>query len=614
MSATTPASSLETLHTLCDVGLIADIDRHFALLMAELDPNSDIALPAALVSAAQRAGHTCLPLHECAGRRFADLLHWLPVGANVGTQSAHAVAGARLPANLSAVLASSPVVAHGGAHEMRPLVLTAGRLYLHRLYVAECAVAERLRALATAEANAPDQLASVLAALFADAGAPARQAAQTTATRKLCVVTGGPGTGKTTLAARLIALLTALELATPQRIALAAPTGKAAARLQESLGAQLGALAPTVPALQTFAPEATTVHRLLRREGRAALADALLIDECSMVDLPLMKRIVDELPEHARLILLGDAAQLGSVQPGYVFGDLVAAGDDACSPLSACVARLAKSHRFHRRSGIGRLAAAIVEADAERALSALRDAQDADIELRPLGDASVASEGSAGADFDALAERYAVASCAPLARQIRERGERAAGTGLSPFPAQRVLCAHRHGPFGANRFNRWVEHRLRQLGLAPEDEEFYLGRPIIVTRNDPPSGLSNGDTGVVVGSAEGARQVWFPDLASPAGGAAPFLIAPLRLPAHESFFALTVHRAQGSEYDEVAFVPGPASSPANSRELFYTAVTRARRKVVVYASAGSVLASVRRTTARTSGLLDRLRAAEACAR
>lgn len=587
-----PAAKL--LASLRDAGLLTDIDRQFALLMAELAADDDIALPAALASAAQRAGHSCLPLSECAGRRLADLRHWLPMSANAEVALDEPAANARLPTNLSAVLGGSPVVARGATAQMRPLVVDAGRLYLHRLHKAECAVAERLRTLAgSADAPAGD-LAAVLRTLFADTGPAARQAARTIATRRLCVVTGGPGTGKTTLAARLIALLTALNLATPRRIALAAPTGKAAARLQESLAAQLGGMASAVPALRTFSPQAATVHRLLLR-GSPAPMDALLIDECSMVDLSLMKQVVDLLPEHARLILLGDASQLGSVQPGCVFGDLIAAAKAPSSPLSSCVVRLVESHRFRSHSSLGSLAEAIVDGDAERTLAVLRDAEDADVELRRLADA---------ADFDALAERYAVEHCAPLLQQWRGRDGGASLDGLRAFPARRVLCAHRLGPYGAARFNHLVEQRLGETSLLPEGEEFYPGRPLIVTRNDPSSGLSNGDTGVVVRGEDDTRQVWFPDLAG--ADNAQFLIPPLRLPPHESFFALTVHRAQGSEYEEVAFVPGPAGSLANNRELLYTAVTRARRKVAIHANTASVAASVRRTIARTSGLTERL--------
>ena len=170
-----------------------------------------------------------------------------------------------------------------------------------------------------------------------------------------------------------------------------------------------------------------------------------------------------------------------------------------------------------------------------------------------------------------------------------------------PFPSRRVLCAYRRGPYGVNRFNRLVERRLREAG-AIGDDEFYVGRPIIVTRNDRHTGLSNGDTGVVVDAA-GRHQVWFPELDNADGR---FLVSPSRLPQHESFFALTVHRAQGSEYDEVLFVPGDAASRVCTRELFYTAVTRARRRVTVLAEEEAVRAAVQRVTSRATGLGYRL--------
>ena len=202
-----------------------------------------------------------------------------------------------------------------------------------------------------------------------------------------------------------------------------------------------------------------------------------------------------------------------------------------------------------------------------------------------------------------MAIRLADERFAPFLRDAQERPgpPEDAADPMRPF---RVLCANRVGPFGAERFNRLVERRLRVLGLAPGNDAFYPGRPILVTRNDPRTGLSNGDTGLVVRGPNGRARVWFPELEGPDGG--PRLVSPARLPPHESFFALTVHRAQGSEYDEVAVVLGPPDSRVATRELFYTAVTRARRRVVVHASGESVFAAVARLTARSSGLVDAL--------
>ena len=614
------------LADLVEAGVLADIDRGFAGLMRELGAGDDVALVAALTSARHRAGHACLPLASCAGQSAIQAAGSLPAhedGRGDHPDPPEEVLQVRLPAQdalLDALRRSGLVGGGGGAPVAaeHPLVLDGGRLYLQRMFRAECEVAARLRALAEFEPSremfgaSPEMLGTAseppdpppetpdtsLAAIFGT-DAQRHAAARAIVERRLCVVTGGPGAGKTHLAVRLIALLVARGLAAPHRVALATPTGKAAARLQESVASQLAGLVRIVPALERFTPAAQTIHRLLIDAGRRRLrVDALIVDECSMVDIGLMQRLANALPEPARLVLLGDADQLASVQPGAVFSDICAAGDGRrAGPLASCVTRLGTSYRFDPSSGIGRLARAIVGGDAEGAVAALMDGGEAETALLALPDAGA---------FDRFAADYAERWCAPLVEAMHDTPLDAAEPGRIPtaFPRRRVLCSHRQGRFGADRFNRLVESRLRQLGLAPANEGLYPGRPVIVTRNDPATGLSNGDTGVAIRTAGGDLQVWFPELKGRDGG--PFLIAPSRLAEHAGFFALTVHRAQGSEYDEVAFVPGPAASPVNVRELFYTAVTRARRKVVVLADRASVRAAVARTTARITGLLDRL--------
>ena len=574
----------EVLDGLQEAGLLVDIDRAFANLIAEFDGRErpEVALAAALASARCRAGHVYLDLARCAG------------GSVVAALGAPPADGPRTPSldDWREALRESPAVAAPGSAQRRPLVLDErDRLYLARFRSAERRVADRLLALAAPAASGPGRSRTLVDALFPADDVERRRAARTMLERRFCVVTGGPGTGKTTLAARLIALLVGVGFARPERVALAAPTGKAAARIQEAVGRQTSELATHVPALHGYVARASTVHRLLSRarggySSRRSLAlDLLVLDEASMVDLRLMARLLEALPERVRLVVLGDANQLASVQPGAVLGDLCDAAAAQDGPLHACVVALTKSYRFAAGGGIGRLAAAIVGGDAEAALAALRDATDPVTELRPAGHAD---------DFARIAAAYA--------REVRgtlhPRSCATAGRRLPPFPAARVLCAHRVGPFGAERFNRLVEARLRDRGLAPRAERFYAGRPIIVTRNDPVTGLSNGDTGVVL-HRDGTVRVWFPELGT---DAEPFEVAPARLPEHESFFALTVHRSQGSEYDEVAFVPGPSDSRVATRELFYTAVTRARRKVTVYGSAAAVVAAVERVTERAGGL------------
>ena len=590
-------------------GRIADIDRHFGALAAEIDgrdgPEAAVAVAAALASHWARAGHVCLPLSEVAGRGWP-----LP-------------GGEPLPAFEPWIeaLAASPAVARPGMEERRPLFLDRrGRLYLDRFRAAEQETAAGLLRLAEAVVPAPDgaQAEAALDRLFPESdprNARPRAAARAALRHRLCVVSGGPGTGKTTTVAAIVALLVGLGEANPGRVALAAPTGKAAARLQEAVRREIregrgerAPLAAEVPAVAAFPAEASTVHRLLVRAGGGPLpVDVLVLDEASMVDLTLMARVLAALPDTARLVLLGDASQLASVQPGSVFADLCQAGREASSPLAPCVIELVHNWRFRETGGIGRVAAATVRGDAAAALAALTaraaDASDT-AGFQPLTDPAA---------FERLARRLAEEWFAPALSAARKRagppggGDSDGGGGgdgddsAQPF---RVLCAHRVGPFGAERFNRLVERRLRTLGLAQANDPYYPGRPILVTRNDPRTGLSNGDTGVAVRDTDGRARVWFPELCGADGG--PRLVAPARLPPHESFFALTVHRAQGSEYDEAAVVLGPAESRVATRELLYTAVTRARRRVVVHGSEESIAAAVGRVTARASGLRDAL--------
>ena len=574
---------------LCEIRAMADIDRYFARLLAELGAAPATCLAGAVTSAMHRSGHACLPLARCAGKQIIEILEWSSAeSGHVGGDLPDHVRQARLPvlADLEVALSESTVVACGQAHEAkRPLVLDGDNLYLYRMFAAESQLAQRMRELARDAATPCVDVARWMREVLLEESEATIAAAKIAVSRQLCVVTGGPGTGKTTLAASLIALLADSGLAEPRRIALAAPTGKAAARLQEAVRTQFlaRALADKVPALRDFTPVASTLHRLLNRND--TLVDALLVDECSMVDLPLMARLLDGLREGTRLILLGDAGQLSSVEPGSVFSDLCATSDSGTSPLAPCIVRLTKSHRFGPASGIGRLASAIGRGDTASAITVLKDSPDT--YLADLADESA---------FD----RFARETAEEWAAHIED--SRAGDA----FPTRLVLCAHRRGPFGANRFNRLVERRLRDTGRIPASDEFYPGRPIIVTHNDRVTGLSNGDTGVVILDSRNRRRVWFPDLAGQDGDDARFLVSPSRLPEHESFFALTVHRAQGSEYDEVVFIPGDADSRVNTRELLYTAVTRARNKVTVRADEDTVAAAIRRTTARATGLPDRL--------
>ena len=584
-----------TVETLFRQGHIGEIDRHLAALIAELTGEDDgaVALAAAMASRQARQGHTCIDLNQVAGR------HW-PTAPEPDSPNL------LLPERETwlARLAASPAVAGYETAASRPLVLDAsGRLYLNRMWRRERAVAVRLRELASRETPEPAELQEALDELFEDIppNALPRNAAHIAVSRHLCCISGGPGTGKTTTVAKIMMALVKAGQVSARDIAFAAPTGKAAARLQEAARESLRDMHGGDSLPEELAVEVSTVHRwLMKSEAERGLARVLIIDEASMVDIHLMSRVLGALPARARLILLGDASQLSSVEPGSVFADICAAAADERSPLGHCVVNLEHNWRFDPNSGIGRLAAAMKSGDSGAVEQALQQQQEQSVGFEALDDSAA---------FGELAERFAREHYAPMVERFRSMGGASQlEPGNNPFRHFMALCAHRRGAFGSDRFNRQVEQRLRSLGLASADEEFYVGRPIIVTRNDHGGGLANGDIGIVVDSGpdanKAANKVWFPDLRDTQGNSR--LVAPQRLPPHESFYALTVHRSQGSEYDEVAVIPGPAESPANTRELLYTAITRARNKVVIHGSRDGIKAATERETFRGSGLQDAL--------
>ncbi len=572
-------------------GRIGEIDRHLAALVAELtgEDNGDVPLAAAMASRHTREGHICIDLKEVAGRHWPGTPE--PDSSNLSLPQLEA---------WRTRLEASPAVAGPESAASRPLVLDdTGRLYLYRMWNRERSVATRLWELASRETSEPAELQSALEELFDDdpRNARPRKAAHAAVSRHLCCISGGPGTGKTTTVARIMMALTQVGQITAKNIAFAAPTGKAAARLQEATRESLREMHGGDSLPEELAVEVGTVHRwLMKSEAERGLARVLIIDEASMVDIHLMSRVLRALPARARLILLGDASQLSSVEPGSVFADICGAAASEHSPLKKCVVDLKHNWRFGPDSAIGKLAAAIKSGNSGVVEQVLEQPQERSVGFESLDDSAA---------FKKLAERFTREHYAPMVERFRSMGGAAQLESCeNPFRHFMALCAHRRGAFGSERFNLEVEQRLRALGLASANEEFYAGRPIIVTRNDHNSGLANGDTGIVVNSGEGANKVWFPDLRDEQGNIR--LVSPQRLPQHESFYALTVHRSQGSEYDEVAVIPGPAESPVNTRELLYTAVTRARDQVVIHVSRDGLKAAVERETSRGSGLKDAL--------
>jgi exodeoxyribonuclease V alpha subunit len=489
-----------------------------------------------------------------------------------------------------------------------PLILDAGeRLYLHRYFADERRLAGRLIAAAH-EPPLPVSAAAValLEQLFPATPGPAdrvdwqRAAVERALRSRLTIISGGPGTGKTTTVVKLIACLQAAE---PQaRIVLCAPTGKARARLLEAI-LQRGAALP--PALRAQLPqEAYTIHRLLglrpggrveRHAGNPLAIDVLIVDEASMLDLALAARLFDALPPQARIVLLGDRDQLAAVESGAVFAELCS--DAGSARLPGAVIGFRDNFRFGADSAIGRLAADVTAGRAAAALATLRAS---------AGDRVCWIEESGRMPGDRL-QAALLAGCTPYLDAVRDDPADRQRI-VQAFGACRVLCALRDGPRGVTGLNERIEAVARvalqslaeTLGLDPRGV-WYPGRPVLVTQNDYATGLMNGDIGVALPDEAGRLRVYF---AAADGGFR--ALAPARLPPHETAFATTVHKAQGSEYDAVLLVLPEVPLPVVTRELLYTAITRARAQVTLCAGEAVLVAAIDAPTQRLSGLPARL--------
>jgi exodeoxyribonuclease V alpha subunit len=611
------------------LGALSELDVHFASAIARLAGERDqrVLLAAALVSQKVQAGHVCLDLPAlCRDETVLET-----------DEGPRAVTWPEPEAWLAA-LRASPLTAPPPS--VAPLhVDGAGRLYLQRYYQHEQRLARSIRE--RVQRPLPDidraRLQSGLDRLFGSAplesrgpraqlelfaGQPddQRLAAQCAVERAFCVISGGPGTGKTSTVVKILLLLAEQARARaepPPRMLLLAPTGKAAARLSDAVKRAKGSLAADAAVLAAIPEEASTIHRALGAFGGHAprfrhhrdaplAADAVVVDEASMVDLLLMSRLLEAVPANARVLLLGDKDQLASVEAGAVLGDICGAGlpdsaradaGGATAMIAGSIALLTHSYRYGPDSGIQALAEAINGADAERALAILRDPN--------LPDVALVKPASSGV-LPARLWADAVAGFGPLLRAHDAAGK------LQALERFAVLCAHRRGPFGQLAINRRIEAALRDAGLLTSTAAGYSGRPVIVTQNDYQARLFNGEVGVLL--RETAREPGSPARllahfsASGSGSAVGKLreVAAARLPPHESAYALSVHKSQGSEFDEVAVVLPGEASPVLSRELLYTAVTRARKRVVVYASAEIAALCVRRSVRRASGLRDAL--------
>jgi exodeoxyribonuclease V alpha subunit len=488
----------------------------------------------------------------------------------------------------------------GRPGDYTPLVLdAAGRLYLHRSWDSERRVAEGIlsrSALLPADAAA---LAAGLDRYFPPTAGEddlQREAALASLTRRFTVISGGPGTGKTTTVTRIMALLVELADGDPPCILLAAPTGKAAMRLKQSIVHSVERLTLSEAVQSALPREVTTIHRLLGVvPGRSAFrhnrdnplpCDVLVVDEASMVDLPLMSRLLDALRSDTRVILLGDRDQLASVEAGAVLSDICAGfSPDAAAGDRPAIVHLTRSYRFSDESGIGRLSRLINAGDGDGALALLRSGHYSDVCWRPLPSA------------ETFAESFTAAAC---------KGYSAFAHTSTPFESLaalerfRVLAPHRAGRHGIGNLNRLIDSALPRLG--PAGSAATAPRPVMITGNTYDLGLFNGDTGVLSGAAAGdGPAAFFPDADSGVRR-----ISALRLPQHEAAFALTIHKVQGSEFDAVLLILPDQMSELLSRELLYTAVTRARQHIEIWGDEEVFRRAVERRIERSSGLRERL--------
>ena len=523
------------------------------------------------------------------------------------------------------------VVGTPDAPSSLPLILDdEDRLYLHRYFDYERRLARRLMRLVEAPADdvAIEPLRARLRALFAGNAERLGERADwqmiavaLALSRRLAIVSGGPGTGKTTT---IVSLLACLLEAWPQcRIRLAAPTGKAAARMLDAIRARSGALPPELAA--RFPSEAFTIHRMLGVTGSDAFRhhagnplplDVLVVDEASMLDLALATHLFEALPDAARVILLGDKDQLAAVEAGAVFAEIgadpsltaamrerlaamtgIAAGRIApatpseATPLRDSVVWFSDNFRFSRDSGIGRLADEINAGDAGRTIAWLRAQDDASIAWLD-DDARVPQ----AATMSRAVDGYSAYRASIDSREVAAI--------FAAFARFRVLCAEREGPRGVAGMNDALARSFREALDHPRDpggrSPWYPGRPVMVLRNDYVLRLFNGDIGIVLPDDEGLV-VLFPE-----GDRGFRAIAPARLPEHDTAFATTVHKAQGSEFDEALLVLPARASRVVTRELLYTAVTRAKTSVTIAGGADVVASGIANRMRRHSGLLARL--------
>ena len=472
-----------------------------------------------------------------------------------------------------------------------PLVLSGSKLYLARYFKYEQNLADKLKEQAEVlyQLNNIEQLLDLCFSPVGDKKDWQREAAKVALSRGLCIVSGGPGTGKTTTIVKIVGLL--LSCYGPGlRVALAAPTGKAAMRMRESVVGQKARLPVTDEIKKAIPDEVKTLHRLLgptrfspkfRHNRKNPMAwDVVVVDEASMVDLAMMSKLSEAMKPGARLILIGDKDQLVSVESGAVLSDCI-------HVMKQNVVELKKTYRFD--SSISELAGLVNRGESGKALEMLKSTLSPDVLI--VTDSNC---------VDRAADNY----CRFVEKALAADGVKALPELFRQLNKFRVLCAIRYGSRGVLGVNELIERHLAVKGFECAGEQWYTGRPVMINRNDYTLGLYNGDIGICLPDFDdGKKVVWFEQ-----GDGTFRSFLPSRLVSCETVWAMTIHKSQGSEFDEVLVILPEDDNPVLCRELLYTAVTRARRKVEIFSDEEVAGITIKKRIERNSGLVERLEA------
>lgn len=552
----------------------SDIDRHFANFIARFGGNERlVSLAATMLSRSIRQNNICLPLDEPS----AEILEVERIGLP------------KWPDTKEWREAFAHSKAIGGPEGTTPVVLDdSSRLYLRRYWNYQQRLAFALLNKAGLNRREVDTKAGTQTA-----------AIDVAIHNSLTIISGGPGTGKTSTVIQILARLLGETGSERLRVALVTPTGKAAVRLEETISGGIGALQCSDNVKARLPRSASTIHRLLGRKGNSVYfrhdhrnplpIDLLVIDEASMVSLPLLCKVFDALPAPCKVILLGDHEQLASVEPGAVLADIVDAAAEKSSPLSHAVVTLKKNYRFSEQSGIFHLCNVVRQGSANEAIRILREQSDRHL---------VSCEGQDARQAIAPISKAVLTGFAPF---LTQREPAAALFKLETF---RVLTPLRHGPNGVDSLNRTIERVLIEAELIPAQSN-YSGKPILITKNDYQLQLFNGDIGILLPDpmANNPDELWAWFVGKEN---IPRRFAPARLPEYETAYAMTVHKSQGSEFDRVLFILPDEDSPVLTRELIYTGLTRARSQVELWWNADVFAKAVTRRARRNSGLRDLL--------